>query len=106
MGSVCEASRLQDGLPPCLPGVRDLPLLVLHGVLHHRLQLNSSSKGHWYCNHFDKNAIDVKTCHSGHSGRCVSSSWSFSAYICFLGLYRFYKPWLRKKWRSRERLDA
>ena len=55
-------SRLQDGLPPCLPVVlgRDPPLLVLHGVLHQRLQLNSSSTGHWYCNHFDKDANYVK----------------------------------------------
>ena len=51
-------SRLQDGLPPFLPVVlgRDPSLLVLHGVLHQRLQLNSSSTGNWYHNHFDKDA--------------------------------------------------
>ena len=53
-------SRLQDGLLSFLPVVRDLPLLVLHGVLHQRLQLNSSSTGHWYRNHFDKDANDQK----------------------------------------------
>ena len=55
-------SRLQDGLPPFVPVVlgRAPPLLVLHGVLHQRLQLNSSSTGHWYRNHFDKDANDLK----------------------------------------------
>merc|ERR1711936_26494 len=47
-------SRLQDGLPPFLPVVlgRDPSLFVLHGVLHQRLQLNSSSTGHWYPGHW------------------------------------------------------
>ena len=51
-------SQLQYGLPSCL--ARDPLLLVLHGVLHQRLQLNSSSTGHWCRHHFDKDANDQK----------------------------------------------
>ena len=79
-GIFSHHSRLQDGLPPCLPVVHDPPLLVLHGVLHQRLQLNSSSTGHWYCNHFDKDANLMQMM----CGECVLSSWLYSAYISFV----------------------
>ena len=84
-------SRLQDGLPSCLPVVRDLPLLVLHGVLHQRLQLNSSSTGHWYRNHFDKDWCVVSAYY--HLGRIQHIFHLLSGTIVRLTIdYSSYRP--------------